>query len=83
MLTGFTNAQFTNTESYSKNEGVKNTTSTLKLLYYPPELVNMFSNEKIDVWCIGVLAYLMISGDYPFILSEQYMNTLNYETFKK
>ena len=36
-------------------------------LYVAPEIVkNEYYNSKVDIWCIGILAYEMIYGTGPF-----------------
>ena len=35
--------------------------------YLAPEIVNQSNqNEKIDIWCLGVLLYELVSGVVPF-----------------
>ena len=42
--------------------------------YMSPELISMSGyNEKIDVWAIGVIFYLLIFGKYPFSGTEKEM----------
>jgi len=33
-----------------------------------PELINpdVFYNHKVDVWAIGVVAYVLLAAQYPF-----------------
>ncbi len=36
-------------------------------LYYPPEIVKGEAyDDKIDVWCIGMMTYECILGKIPF-----------------
>ena len=40
------------------------------MLYSPPEFVsgeNFEAHPRIDIWAIGVLAYRMVMGKYPFV----------------
>lgn len=35
--------------------------------YLPPEMIEGFThNEKVDLWCIGVLCYELLVGNPPF-----------------
>jgi calcium-dependent protein kinase len=34
--------------------------------YLAPEVLSGDFNEKVDIWCAGVILYMMISGSFPF-----------------
>lgn len=74
LLTGFTNALRMDNIRYTKNKGFISAPSTLKIHYHPPELHEVLSNEKIDIWCVGILVFLAITGEYPFELDDVYDN---------
>lgn len=38
----------------------------LQVYYIAPEVINKCYNEKCDVWSLGVILYMMISGIPPF-----------------
>ena len=48
-----------------------------------PEFQEHWTDEKVDVWSIGVLTFLMITGEYPFDLDEYFSDQLNYKIFHK
>lgn len=66
MLMGFTSSVSTQSKVFQKKGAIFNYPTALKYNYWPPELKDNFNNQKIDVWCLGVLLYLMITGHYPF-----------------
>ena len=40
--------------------------------YLSPEIVeNQKYDHNVDIWCLGVLAYELCSGDPPFEIEEQ------------
>lgn len=81
LLTGFTNALTMDTASFKKHKGYPNAPTTLKTQYFPPELQNKFSNEKLDIWCVGVLGYVMVTGEFPFDEDDK-VGGLKYSEFK-
>jgi len=37
------------------------------LIYEAPELINkMVYNEKVDIWSLGVMTFMLITGKFPF-----------------
>ena len=37
-------------------------------MYVAPEMIKKeFYNEKIDIWGVGIIAYEMLAGKYPFL----------------
>lgn len=36
--------------------------------YLPPEMLKFkgYEGAKVDVWCLGVLFYCLLVGEYPF-----------------
>lgn len=42
----------------------------MKTVYWPPELNNINNDHKVDIWCVGILVYIMITGKYPFEFDE-------------
>lgn len=83
LLTGFTNALSMDNSNFVKRGGFLYAPTTLKLLFQPPEMSKELSDEKIDVWCVGVLAFLMITGSYPFNFDENYNDEINYKDYQK
>ena len=57
-----------NTESYSKKsfiyKGYENTIQ--EPLYLAPEFIEKKYNNKVDIWGVGMLAYLLFVGEEPF-----------------
>ena len=51
-----------NTIPFSKKEG---TTA-----YMAPEVIKDDYNEKCDIWSIGVIAYILLTGRQPFFLPD-------------
>ncbi|KAI8384069.1 kinase-like domain-containing protein [Blakeslea trispora] len=42
---------------------------------HAPEIVNQEQyDERIDVWSAGIVLYLMLSGDHPFLESSEFRN---------
>ena len=54
-------------------------------LYMAPELVNKeIYNESIDVWALGIITYLLLSGITPFqstTIQQIHENVLNNDVF--
>lgn len=38
--------------------------------YIAPEVINKFYNNKCDIWSLGVLLYVLLSGNAPFLGKE-------------
>ena len=63
---GFTNSLKLNPEFFNlKNRFIRADTN-MKLEYWPPEQFDHKTNHKIDIWSVGILVYLLITGVYPF-----------------
>ena len=43
-----------------------NLKKTNKVRYSAPELLHGNYNDSVDVWGIGVILFMLLSGDYPF-----------------
>lgn len=49
---------------YRKGENLKGVHGTS--YYIAPEVLNSFYDERCDVWSIGVITYILLSGRPPF-----------------
>jgi len=59
------------TANIFKHEGEKGPAQTMNkevgtAYYIAPEVINLHYTEKCDMWSIGVILYIMISGQPPF-----------------
>jgi len=36
------------------------------LMYMAPEVYNMDTGKKADVWSIGIITFMLVTGNYPF-----------------
>ena len=49
------------------SEDYKNMTDKVGTLYsMAPQVINGSYDEKCDLWSVGVVAYLLLSGEQPF-----------------
>ena len=39
----------------------------IKIHYMAPEVINKYYNMQCDVWSLGILLYVLLSGNAPFI----------------
>lgn len=69
------------TSIFKKHKGFYRVPTTLSSNFWPPELHGDLSDEKLDIWCLGVLSFLMITGKYPFPKDEIYED-LNYQNYQ-
>ena len=56
------------------NSKQKLTTKTGTPFYVSPEVINGEYNEKCDIWSIGIVAYLLLTGTLPFTPSQNGRN---------
>lgn len=42
----------------------------MQIYYIAPEVINKFYNNKCDVWSLGILLYVLLSGNAPFLGKE-------------
>ena len=40
-------------------------------IYVAPEVIKRAHNSKSDMWCIGVIAFVLLSGQMPFWHGDQ------------
>ena len=53
--------------NYMANSHIKRTTICGTLLYLPPEMIEQLGHdETVDIWCIGILLFELITGTTPF-----------------
>ena len=53
--------------NYMANSQIKRTTVCGTPLYLPPEMIEQLGHdETVDIWCIGILLFELITGTTPF-----------------
>lgn len=68
------------TSKFKKKKKMRNTHGTP--YYIAPEVINGNYNEKCDIWSIGVILYILLSGYPPFNGSDDEEIMENVETGK-
>lgn len=90
MLIGLSKARFfINTKKKTQN-GTKYVANFSGVVYKAPEVINHDYDLKADIWVVGVLMHLLLTGDLPFMapntdkLNEAILQTpLDVENLKK
>jgi calcium-dependent protein kinase len=61
---------FGTARKFTKGKKLKQVTGTL--FYMPPEIFNEKNyNEKADMWSLGILMYIILTGKAPYFGSEE------------
>lgn len=42
----------------------------MQIHYIAPEVINKFYNSKCDIWSLGILLFVLLSGNAPFVGKE-------------
>lgn len=42
----------------------------MQIHYIAPEVINKYYNNKCDIWSLGILLYVLLSGNAPFLGKE-------------